>query len=55
MASTVPDFSVPVAYVRSVRAKRLRITIRPEPAVTVTVPRRASLEEAKRFVVSKEA
>ena len=49
------DISAPVNYVRSRRARRLRITIRPEPAVTVTIPQRGSLEEARQFLASKEA
>ena len=49
------DISAPVNYVRSARARRLRITVRPEPAVLVTVPLRASLAEAQRFVASKQA
>ncbi len=61
MAEIVPieplcgELLAPVSYVRSDRAKRLRITIRPEPSVTVTVPRRASLDEAKRFVAARQA
>jgi len=33
----------------------LRITIRPEPSVTVTVPQQTSLDEAKRFVAERGA
>jgi hypothetical protein len=49
------DISAPVNYVRSARARRMRITVRPEPAVIVTVPLRGSLAEAQRFVASKQA
>jgi predicted metal-dependent hydrolase len=44
-----------VAYRRSAKAKRLRITIHPTQAVTVTVPANTSLERAKDFVRSKQA
>lgn len=44
-----------VAYRRSARAKRLRITIHPTQAVTVTVPETFSLTQAKEFVRSKQA
>lgn len=55
MALMTQEILERVSYVRSVRAKRLRITIRPEMSVTVTVPRRASLEEARGFVASRES
>ena len=50
-----PDISAPIHYVRSLRARRLRITIKPDPAVVVTVPRRGSMEEAQQFLASKQA
>ena len=42
-----------VTYARSSRAKHLRITLRPDRTVTVTVPRRSSLAEARKFLQSK--
>jgi predicted metal-dependent hydrolase len=42
-----------VAYTRSYRAKYLRITLRPDRSVTVTIPRHASLDEARRFLQLK--
>ena len=53
MRQDVSDIPAPVSYVRSARAKRLRITIRPEPSVTVTVPQRTRMEDARRFAASK--
>jgi len=44
-----------ITYNRSARAKRLRITVHPTQAVTVTVPRGASLKQAEEFVKSKRA
>ena len=49
------DIPAPVRYVRSLRARQIRITVKPDPAVSVTVPRRVSLEEAQRFVAAKQA
>lgn len=54
MPNPTLDIPAPINYIRSPRAKRLRITVHPEPLITVTMPRRASLEEAKRFVASKQ-
>jgi predicted metal-dependent hydrolase len=42
-----------ISFVRSRRAKRLRITIRPDKTITATFPLRVSLEQAKQFVQSK--
>lgn len=44
-----------ISYRRSNRAKKLRITIHPTQAVTVTIPRGLTLEHAKEFVRSKQA
>ena len=44
-----------ISYRRSARAKRLRITIEPTQAISVTVPANTSLERAKEFVQSKQA
>lgn len=48
------EIPAPVLYVRSQRARRFRITVYPDPTVTVTVPKRASLEDARSFVASKQ-
>ncbi len=48
------EIPAPVRYVRSQRARRFRITVYPDPTVTVTVPKRASLEDARSFVASKQ-
>lgn len=44
-----------ISYRRSQRAKNLRITVQPTQAITVTVPVRVTLKEAKAFVQSKQA
>ena len=44
-----------ITYRRSRRAKYVRISVSPEPAVTVTVPQRVPLREAQAFVQTKEA
>ncbi len=44
-----------ISYRRSRRARRLRITITPTRAVTVTVPLQMPLERAKAFVQTKQA
>jgi hypothetical protein len=44
-----------VEYVRSVRARLLRISVRGNGAVRVTVPRRGSLRQAEAFVRTKRA
>jgi len=54
MPNPTLDIPAPIHFVRSPRAKRLRITVHPEPMITVTIPRRASLEEAKQFLASKQ-
>jgi predicted metal-dependent hydrolase len=43
----------PVRFVRSRRARRVRLTVRASRGVCVAVPLRASFEEARRFAVSK--
>jgi len=42
-----------VNFTRSPRAKYQRITVRPDKTITVTIPRGASLSEAKQFLKSK--
>lgn len=42
-----------VAFNQSQRAKYQRITVHPDKAVTVTIPRNGNLTEAKRFLKSK--
>ena len=42
-----------VTFTRSQRAKYQRITIRPDKTITVTIPRRGSIDEAKQFLKSK--
>ena len=44
-----------VKYVHSARARNLRITLRPDCSVTVTVPRRASKQQVQEFVASRRA
>ena len=44
-----------ISYRRSARAKRMRITIDPMRAITVTVPANLSLKYAEEFVQSKQA
>jgi hypothetical protein len=39
-----------IEYVRSLRAKCLRITVTPGPKVNVTIPRHGSLRQAEEFV-----
>jgi len=43
-----------VSYALSPRAKYLRITLRPDRTVTVTLPRHSSLAEAQKFLQSKK-
>jgi len=42
-----------IQYVASARAKNLRITIRPDCSVTVTIPRRATRRQVQEFVHSR--
>jgi len=44
-----------VAFAQSPRARCLRITIKADKTVTVTIPRNGSLNEAKQFLRSKTA
>ena len=53
MTETMHDLKI--AYRRSKRARNLRITIDPTPAITVTVPSNRSLKYAEEFVQSKQA
>jgi predicted metal-dependent hydrolase len=53
MTETIHDLKI--AYRRSKRARNLRITIDPTPAITVTVPANLSLKYAEEFVQSKQA
>jgi predicted metal-dependent hydrolase len=43
-----------IRYVASARAKNLRITIRPDCTVTVTIPRRATKQQVQEFVASRQ-
>jgi predicted metal-dependent hydrolase len=52
MTETIHDLKI--AYRRSKRARNLRITIDPTPAITVTVPADLSLKYAEEFVHSKQ-
>lgn len=45
--------TVDIRYVASTRAKNLRITIRPDCTVTVTIPRRATKTQVQEFVASR--
>lgn len=47
------DVEIRYAIRRSVRARRLRLTIRPDASVTVTLPARASEREAARLVADR--
>ncbi|MCE5187477.1 MAG: M48 family metallopeptidase [Planctomycetaceae bacterium] len=42
-----------IEYVASARARNLRITIRPDCSVTVTVPRRVSRHQVEEFVAAR--
>lgn len=55
MSEQSRPIAAPIAYVRSNRARRLRITITPTPQVRVTLPSRVSMDEARRFVAAKQA
>jgi predicted metal-dependent hydrolase len=48
----IPDIGN-VTFTRSVRARYLRLTVRPDKTVIVTIPRRGSLDEAKQFLTTK--
>ncbi len=54
MTPQAVNIDAPIRYVRSTRAKRLRIAIRPEPEVRVTLPHRMALSEAQQFVAAKQ-
>ncbi len=45
----------PIVYVRSKKARQLRVTLRPGKPVTVTVPRGESVARARQFLRSKKA
>ena len=56
MSSTtvaIKDLEVSVVMVRSARARRLSITVKPFKPVRVTVPRRVSQREAREFLHSQ--
>jgi predicted metal-dependent hydrolase len=44
-----------VTFTQSAKAKYQRITIRPDKAIIVTIPRHGSLNEAKQFLLSRMA
>ncbi len=52
--SSAPQ-NVNISYRRSGRARYLRISVKPDGAVVVTVPKRAAIAEAEAFVRSKGA
>lgn len=43
----------PVLFATSLRAKHLRITVKPDQTITVTIPKGVSLTKAKKFLNSK--
>jgi predicted metal-dependent hydrolase len=43
----------PVLFSQSPRARNLRITIKPDKTIKVTMPRKGNLNEAKEFLLSK--
>lgn len=47
--------SYTICYVPSRRARNLRITLRPDCSVTVSIPRRASKKQVQEFVTSRQA
>ncbi len=51
--SQAADYAI--QYVSSARARNLRITIRPDCSVAVTIPRRASRRQVQEFVASRQA
>lgn len=52
MTSTIPSLG-PVLFTTSLRAKRLRITIKPDQTIKVTIPKGVPLTTAKKFLHSK--
>jgi len=52
-SSHLDDLNLRVEFTRSFRAKYLRLTLKPDRTITVTVPRFTPLEESKRFLHSK--
>jgi predicted metal-dependent hydrolase len=53
MTTSDAQATVDIRYVASPRAKNLRITIRPDCTVTVTIPKRASRQQVQEFVASR--
>ena len=55
MSSTTIEISSigPVTIVKSQRAKHIRITIKPDQTVRLTIPRGQSIDRAKQFLLSK--
>ena len=53
--SNLPHLDIPVSvtYTHSLRAKHLRITIKPTKTITVTVPRRTTQKQAQKFLLSE--
>ena len=49
------DTTQNVSYTRSARAKYLRLTIKPTQTITVTVPKHTTLQQAQKFLQSKQA
>ena len=48
----IPDIGN-VTFTRSARAKYLRLTVRPDKTIIVTIPKRGSIDEAKQFLTTK--
>jgi len=48
------DSSPPIHYRHSGRAKHLRLTIKPDQTITVTVPKNTTLQKAQEFLQSKQ-
>ena len=49
------DTTPPIHYRHSGRAKYLRLTIHPTQTITVTVPQHTTLQQAQKFLQSKQA
>lgn len=52
MSPAIPAVSESIFYVHSGRARRLRLTLKPDLSVRVTVPEGVSMDKAKAFVAS---
>ena len=52
---THPSLPTPIHFNKSARAKHLRLTIKPTQTITVTVPKHTTLQQAQKFLQSKQA